>query len=171
MSLQSFLASATSTSGGAFAIALLLFVGGFEGLKALYRFASGVYVYTLRPGKNLKRLGQWAVVTGSTDGIGRAYADALARLGAALADLHPAISLVRHIKGFLLDGNACLLCCNLFFPGYARITTTRSALSYEPELPMIIISSFSCCASCGCGGRPQTPSPWTATELLLSTVH
>ena len=81
MSLQSFLASATSTTGGSIAVALLLFVGAFEGLKALYRFASGVYVYTLRPGKNLKRLGQWAVVTGSTDGIGRAYANALAKIG------------------------------------------------------------------------------------------
>ena len=81
MSLHSFLASATSTTGGSIAVALLLFVGALEGLKALYRFASGVYVYGLRPGKNLKRLGRWAVVTGSTDGIGRAYADALAKIG------------------------------------------------------------------------------------------
>ena len=64
------------------AVSLLLFVGALEGLKALYRFASSIYVYTLRPGKNLKRLGEWAVVTGSTDGIGRAYADALAKMGA-----------------------------------------------------------------------------------------
>ncbi|KAK9807956.1 hypothetical protein WJX73_007431 [Symbiochloris irregularis] len=34
-----------------------------------------------RPAKNLKRLGKWAVVTGATDGIGKAYADALARKG------------------------------------------------------------------------------------------
>lgn len=44
--------------------------------------ARGVYVYFLRPGKNLKKLGKWAVVTGATDGIGRAYADALAKKGA-----------------------------------------------------------------------------------------
>ncbi|GAB6022362.1 hypothetical protein CHUAL_006483 [Chamberlinius hualienensis] len=30
---------------------------------------------------NLKKLGQWAVVTGATDGIGKAYAEELARLG------------------------------------------------------------------------------------------
>ena len=83
MGVQSFLASATSTSGGSLAISILLVVGALEGLKALYRFASSIYVYALRPGKNLNRLGQWAVVTGSTDGIGRAYADALAKKGTA----------------------------------------------------------------------------------------
>ena len=84
MAIQSFLASATSTTGGALAVSLLLFVGGFTGLKALYRLASSIYVYALRPGKPLKKLGQWAVVTGSTDGIGRAYADALAKIGELL---------------------------------------------------------------------------------------
>lgn len=80
-SLHSFLKSATSTSGGSTAIALLLIVGAIEGVKALVRFASGIYIYYLRPGKNLKKLGQWAVVTGATDGIGRAYADGLAKKG------------------------------------------------------------------------------------------
>jgi 17beta-estradiol 17-dehydrogenase / very-long-chain 3-oxoacyl-CoA reductase len=81
MGLQSFLTSATSTSAGSWAVGLLLFVGGIEGLRALLRFASGIYTYYIRPGKNLKRLGQWAVVTGATDGIGRAYADGLAKKG------------------------------------------------------------------------------------------
>lgn len=35
----------------------------------------------LRPGKNLKKLGKWAVVTGATDGIGKAYALALVQKG------------------------------------------------------------------------------------------
>ncbi len=35
----------------------------------------------MRPAKNLKRLGKWAVVTGATDGIGKAYALALAKKG------------------------------------------------------------------------------------------
>lgn len=45
----------------------------------------GVKVYllakTLGLGTNLKSLGSWAVVTGSTDGIGQSYAEQLARLG------------------------------------------------------------------------------------------
>ena len=41
----------------------------------------GVWRYFLRPGKNLRSLGSWAVVTGATDGIGRAWCDVLARKG------------------------------------------------------------------------------------------
>jgi 17beta-estradiol 17-dehydrogenase / very-long-chain 3-oxoacyl-CoA reductase len=40
-----------------------------------------IYKTFLRPGKNLKQLGEWAVVTGATDGIGKAYALALAKKG------------------------------------------------------------------------------------------
>jgi len=40
-----------------------------------------VYSFFLRPGKDLKKYGEWAVVTGATDGIGRAYAFELARQG------------------------------------------------------------------------------------------
>jgi len=47
------------------------------GLKVL----SNVYIYFLRPGKNLKKYGKWAVVTGATDGIGYAYACELAKKG------------------------------------------------------------------------------------------
>jgi 17beta-estradiol 17-dehydrogenase / very-long-chain 3-oxoacyl-CoA reductase len=38
----------------------------------------------LRGGKNLKKLGQWAVITGATDGIGKAYAIALAKQGLSI---------------------------------------------------------------------------------------
>jgi len=44
-----------------------------------------VYISTyntfIRPGKDLKELGKWAVITGATDGIGKAYAFALAKQG------------------------------------------------------------------------------------------
>lgn len=35
----------------------------------------------LRPGKKLTKFGKWAIVTGATDGIGKAYAMALAKKG------------------------------------------------------------------------------------------
>jgi len=59
----------------------IVVVGAFTvinfGLKVLTNF----YKYFLRPSKNLKKLGEWAVVTGATDGIGKAYAFKLAKRG------------------------------------------------------------------------------------------
>jgi hypothetical protein len=66
---------------GAAVISLLVFVGAVQGIKSLVRFINGIYIYFLRPGKNLKALGEWAVVTGATDGIGLAYAKQLGKLG------------------------------------------------------------------------------------------
>ncbi|PQQ05475.1 very-long-chain 3-oxoacyl-CoA reductase 1-like [Prunus yedoensis var. nudiflora] len=42
-------------------------------------FLQWVYVNFLRPAKNLKKYGSWALVTGPTDGIGKAFAFQLAR--------------------------------------------------------------------------------------------
>lgn len=54
-------------------------------LKAVLGVWRGIKVYLLARsfgvGHNLKSFGSWAVVTGSTDGIGRAYAEQLARQG------------------------------------------------------------------------------------------
>lgn len=47
---------------------------------ALYILAA-IYKYFLRPGLNLKKYGDWAVVTGATDGIGKALAHELAKKG------------------------------------------------------------------------------------------
>jgi len=46
-------------------------------LKVLVNF----YKWFLRPSKNLAKLGKWAVITGATDGIGKAYALQLAKKG------------------------------------------------------------------------------------------
>jgi len=60
---------------------------GLGALAALYtctlllRFASTLYCFFLRPGKRLRDYGEWGIVTGATDGIGRAYAFELARQG------------------------------------------------------------------------------------------
>lgn len=48
----------------------------------LVRFASTVFSFFFRQGKRLKEdFGEWAIVTGATDGIGKAYAFELARKG------------------------------------------------------------------------------------------
>lgn len=59
-------------------------LGGLTFLTLAFKFVSQCYKTFLRPGKNLRKLGQWAVVTGATDGIGKAYAFAFAKKGMSI---------------------------------------------------------------------------------------
>ena len=49
--------------------------------KVALPLLSGIYAHFLRPGKKLRKYGQWAVVTGATDGIGRALCVEFAKQG------------------------------------------------------------------------------------------
>ncbi|KAJ6809086.1 very-long-chain 3-oxoacyl-CoA reductase 1-like [Iris pallida] len=60
---------------------LLSAVGFLSFLKFSFLFLNWVFVFFLRPAKNLGKYGSWAVITGSTDGIGKAFAFQLARRG------------------------------------------------------------------------------------------
>mmetsp|Transcript_79859 Transcript_79859/g.230842 ORF Transcript_79859/g.230842 Transcript_79859/m.230842 type:complete len:321 (-) Transcript_79859:146-1108(-) len=59
-------------------------LGAVALVYALYCMSKALlaaYSFFARPGKKLKDLGEWAVVTGATDGIGKAYAFELAKVG------------------------------------------------------------------------------------------
>lgn len=60
---------------------LLIALGSLKLLFSLLSLLRWVYVNFLRPPKNLKKYGSWAVVTGPTDGIGKGFAFQLARKG------------------------------------------------------------------------------------------
>ena len=54
---------------------------GFLLLRIVFSILRFIFVYFLRPGKDLKSYGSWAIVTGATDGIGKAYCVELAKKG------------------------------------------------------------------------------------------
>ncbi|XP_037497767.1 very-long-chain 3-oxoacyl-CoA reductase 1 [Jatropha curcas] len=60
---------------------VLFFLGSLSLLKLFFAVLKWVYVNFLRPAKDLKKYGSWALVTGPTDGIGKAFAFQLARKG------------------------------------------------------------------------------------------
>jgi 17beta-estradiol 17-dehydrogenase / very-long-chain 3-oxoacyl-CoA reductase len=56
-------------------------VTGYLCLRVILSILNFIYVYFMRPGKKLTRYGDYAIVTGATDGIGKAYALELAARG------------------------------------------------------------------------------------------
>ena len=56
-------------------------LAAFFAYKVVLPLLGGFYAHFLRPGKNLTKYGQWAVVTGATDGIGKALCFEFAKKG------------------------------------------------------------------------------------------
>jgi len=63
-----------------------------------FRFLKSFYQYFLRPAKNFTKFGKWAVVTGATDGIGKAYATALAKKGMSVLLISRTESKLKAVK-------------------------------------------------------------------------
>lgn len=84
MAIDSLLAIVTDAVNNpvtAAAVCALAVIGTISALKAVLNVINFFYVYFLRPGVSVKRFGPWAVVTGATDGIGKAYCVELAKKG------------------------------------------------------------------------------------------
>ncbi|KAJ0393191.1 hypothetical protein P43SY_007385 [Pythium insidiosum] len=64
-----------------FAVQALAAVGALLVARLALQFTGALYSFFLRPAKSLKKFGQWGIVTGATDGIGKALAMELARKG------------------------------------------------------------------------------------------
>lgn len=64
-------------------IVVLLGFGLAKAVASVSAALQFIWRQYLRPGKKLTKYGKWAIVTGATDGIGRAYCDQLAKQGPA----------------------------------------------------------------------------------------
>ncbi|XP_077253075.1 very-long-chain 3-oxoacyl-CoA reductase 1-like isoform X2 [Tasmannia lanceolata] len=62
-------------------VLLLSVIGFFHLFITFITFFTWVFITFLRPAKNLKNYGSWALVTGPTDGIGKAFSFQLAQKG------------------------------------------------------------------------------------------
>lgn len=60
---------------------LLLLLGLLSVFKSSISLLKWVFITFIRPAKNLKKYGSWALVTGPTDGIGKSFAFQLAQKG------------------------------------------------------------------------------------------
>jgi len=67
-------------------------------LKLCINAVSNIYKTYLRPAKDLKKYGKWAVVTGATDGIGKAYAFAFAKKGMSVLLISRTESKLQDVK-------------------------------------------------------------------------
>jgi len=64
-----------------------------------------VFTYFIRPGKKLRRYGEYAIVTGATDGIGKAYAFELASAGTLVLLFSPCVHVFWVPASSLYDDN------------------------------------------------------------------
>lgn len=77
------------------------FYGLFKATMAVIGHVRGL-LRMLVPGANVKKLGEWAVVTGATDGIGKGYAFELARQGMNIVLISRTQSKLDAVKSELL---------------------------------------------------------------------
>eukprot|EP01063_Lacrimia_lanifica_P001088 TRINITY_DN10513_c0_g1_i1.p1 TRINITY_DN10513_c0_g1~~TRINITY_DN10513_c0_g1_i1.p1 ORF type:complete len:308 (+),score=93.48 TRINITY_DN10513_c0_g1_i1:644-1567(+) len=77
------------------------------GYAVLAKFALdvtlGIYAKFLRPGKKLTKFGKWAIVTGATDGIGKAYAFEVAKKGMNVLIISRTLSKLEDTKKAILE--------------------------------------------------------------------
>ena len=92
----------SSISGEKFFENFGLAVFSFITLKYVLKIVKNVYTFTFG-GINLKKYGDWAVVTGCTDGIGKAYAEKLAKKGLNIVLLSRSLDKLNELSSYLTD--------------------------------------------------------------------
>lgn len=73
-----------SFAAAGFPVQLLAILGMIVGFRNVKHILHSIYCHFLRPEKDIRKLGEWALITGATDGIGKSYAFSLAKRGLSI---------------------------------------------------------------------------------------
>jgi 17beta-estradiol 17-dehydrogenase / very-long-chain 3-oxoacyl-CoA reductase len=90
-------------SGDSLLASALAAIGALALASISLKTVSSIYKTFLRPAKNLKKLGKWVVITGATDGIGKAYAMALAKKGMSIVLISRTESKLKDVEKEIKD--------------------------------------------------------------------
>ena len=77
---------------------ILSVTGAIVLFNSMLKIAVSVYKTFFRPGKKLVKLGKWAIITGATDGIGKAYALELAHKGMSIVLISRTETKLQYVK-------------------------------------------------------------------------
>jgi len=84
---------------------VLKIIGGLSLASFALKAVEAIYKAFFRPSKKLVKFGKWAVITGATDGIGKAYAKALAKKGISIVLISRTESKLKAVKKEIDDKN------------------------------------------------------------------
>ncbi|KAL1824665.1 hypothetical protein ACET3Z_011443 [Daucus carota] len=126
---------------------LLLALGSYSVCKLLFSFIKWVYVNFLRPGKNLKNYGSWALITGPTDGIGKAFAFQLAKKGLNLVLVGRNPDKLKRVSDEILtkEGNTKIKTVVLDFSGDLSDGLKRIGEVIDGLDVGVLINNVGCC--------------------------
>ena len=116
-------------------------MGSLSRMKFLSASLKWVYVSFLRPAENLKKYWSWALVTGSTDGIGKGFAYQLAWKG---------LNLLLGFTWFELSCMDTLLRC-VAVSGWLVRENRRGAVEWNNGGWKDVLQWFGCCFGGGWG--------------------
>lgn len=98
--------------------------------KLIYELGNFIYVCFFRPGKDLKKeYGEWAVVTGATDGIGKAMAAEFVKLGMKVLLVSRDEQKLKDTQKEIGAGNGEILCVDFNEFGKQRREEVRKVLA------------------------------------------
>lgn len=117
-----------------FVMGCMTLIGATVVLLVFKKAVESSYKTFLRPAKDLKKLGKWAIVTGATDGIGKAYAFELAKKGMNVLIISRTESKLKEVKKEIDEKGYNNVEIKYIVCDYSKFSVeTREAIAKEVE--------------------------------------